>query len=196
VGAKRRAAIGMTEPSLATAIGLSKSWSGEEERRLPVASRASSRPRSAQLVRPEHLLRNTPPRLEDDVDRPAHLTPPGFTVTVGLALQKADGMRLTFYIRAREGIDSIGEGAHERFVIARERFLKKLQEKLAAARAGARPWRWDGPCGGVQTGIRLGTPEGITCRFLVSRTLGAPTTTYPYPAVEGVEACAQGSRTC
>ena len=62
-------------------------------------------------------------------------TPPGLTVTVELALQKVEGKRLTFYIRAHDGIDSIGEGTHERFVIVRERFVKKVQEKLAAARA-------------------------------------------------------------
>ncbi len=61
-------------------------------------------------------------------------TPPGLTVTVDLSLLKLEGRRLTFAVRAHDGVDAIAEGTHERFVIDRERFLRKLREKTAAVR--------------------------------------------------------------
>ncbi len=61
-------------------------------------------------------------------------TPPGMTVAVEVLLQKIEGRRLTFSVRAHDGIDPIGEGMHERFVIDPERFVRKVREKAAAAR--------------------------------------------------------------
>jgi fluoroacetyl-CoA thioesterase len=61
-------------------------------------------------------------------------TPPGLTVTVELTLERVEGRKLGFRVRAHDGIDPIGEGTHERFVIDRARFEKKLAEKVAAAR--------------------------------------------------------------
>ncbi len=61
-------------------------------------------------------------------------TPPGFTVTVEVALQKVEGRRLTFSVRAHDGVDAIGEGTHERFVIDRARFVARVEAKAAAAR--------------------------------------------------------------
>jgi fluoroacetyl-CoA thioesterase len=61
-------------------------------------------------------------------------TPPGLTVTVDVSLVSVEGRRLTFSVRAHDGIDAIGEGTHERFVIDHERFVKKVQEKVAAGR--------------------------------------------------------------
>lgn len=63
-------------------------------------------------------------------------TPPGFTVAVDLSLLKVEGRKLTFQLRAHDGVDAICEGTHERFVVDRERFGRKVQEKAAkAARA-------------------------------------------------------------
>lgn len=61
-------------------------------------------------------------------------TPPGLTVTVEVALLKVEGRRLTFSVRAHDGVDLVGEGTHERFVIDRARFVRKVEEKAAAAR--------------------------------------------------------------
>jgi fluoroacetyl-CoA thioesterase len=61
-------------------------------------------------------------------------TPPGLTVTVELTLEKVEGRKLSFKVQAHDGIDAIGEGTHQRFVIDRARFQKKLAEKVAAAR--------------------------------------------------------------
>jgi fluoroacetyl-CoA thioesterase len=65
-------------------------------------------------------------------------TPAGLTVTVELELTKVDGKRLTFAVRGHDGVDPIGEGTHERFVIVRDRFVRKLEEKRAAAGAAPR----------------------------------------------------------
>jgi fluoroacetyl-CoA thioesterase len=59
-------------------------------------------------------------------------TPPGFTVTVQVSLMRIEGRRLSFTVRAHDGVDVISEGTHERFVIDRERFTRKLAEKAAA----------------------------------------------------------------
>lgn len=61
-------------------------------------------------------------------------TPPGFTVTVDVRLVAVDGRRLAFEVKAHDGVDPIGEGRHERFVIDAARFVKKVGEK--AARGG------------------------------------------------------------
>ncbi len=58
-------------------------------------------------------------------------TPPGFTVTVDVKLVAVDGRRLTWEVKARDDLDPIGEGRHERFVIDRVRFLQKVTEKAA-----------------------------------------------------------------
>lgn len=59
-------------------------------------------------------------------------TPPGFTVAVEVTVQKVEGRRITFAVRAHDGVDEIGAGTHERFVIDRERFVRKVREKAAA----------------------------------------------------------------
>lgn len=60
-------------------------------------------------------------------------TPPGLTVTVEATLEKVEGRRLSFSIRAHDGIDSISSGTHERFVIDPVKFNEKLAAKVASA---------------------------------------------------------------
>lgn len=64
-------------------------------------------------------------------------TPPGLTVTVQVTLERVEGRKLAFSVSAHDGVDTISQGTHERFVIDPERFLRKVQEKAAAARAAA-----------------------------------------------------------
>ena len=59
-------------------------------------------------------------------------TPPGFTVTFDVSVVKVEGRRITFSVRGHDDIDGLCEGTHERFVIDRERFMRKVQEKAAA----------------------------------------------------------------
>ena len=59
-------------------------------------------------------------------------TPPGLTVTVKVTLERVEGRKLAFSITAHDGVDTISQGTHERFVIDTQRFLRKVQEKAAA----------------------------------------------------------------
>lgn len=56
-------------------------------------------------------------------------TPPGFTVTVDVKLERIDGRRLTFSLSAHDGVDLISEGTHERVVIDAARFNAKIAQK-------------------------------------------------------------------
>ncbi len=60
-------------------------------------------------------------------------TPPGLTVTVEVTLLEVQGRRLKFAVKAHDGVDPIGEGTHERFVIDRDRFVRKVEEKARTA---------------------------------------------------------------
>ena len=60
-------------------------------------------------------------------------TPPGFTVTVRLKLEKVDGRKLSFSLVAHDGLDEISQGTHERVVIDAARFNSKLAEKVGRA---------------------------------------------------------------
>jgi fluoroacetyl-CoA thioesterase len=65
-------------------------------------------------------------------------TPPGLTVTADAELTGVDGRRLTFAVKAHDGVDVISEGRHERFVVAWDRFNARVAEKAKSAPAGAR----------------------------------------------------------
>jgi fluoroacetyl-CoA thioesterase len=61
-------------------------------------------------------------------------TLPGMTVEVSARLERVEGRKLVFRVSARDDLDVITEGRHERHVIDKARF----DERLAAKRA-----RWD-----------------------------------------------------
>jgi fluoroacetyl-CoA thioesterase len=63
----------------------------------------------------------------------AAATPPGLTVTVDVRVEKVEGRKLAFAVSAHDGVDPIGEGTHERFVIDPQRFEARLARKLEAA---------------------------------------------------------------
>ena len=58
-------------------------------------------------------------------------TPPGLTVTVDAECVAVEGPRITFMVKAHDGIDSIGEGRHQRFVVAWENFNARLARKVS-----------------------------------------------------------------
>jgi fluoroacetyl-CoA thioesterase len=60
-------------------------------------------------------------------------TPPGLEVTATVELIAVDGRKLIFIVEARDGIDLISRGRHERFVINREKFDAKLVAKKSNA---------------------------------------------------------------
>jgi fluoroacetyl-CoA thioesterase len=59
-------------------------------------------------------------------------TPPGMTVKVDVEVADVQGRKVVFKISAHDGIDLIGEGHHERVVVAWDRFNAKVAEKVKA----------------------------------------------------------------
>lgn len=57
-------------------------------------------------------------------------TPSGFEVTATVRLLEVDGRRLRFAVEAHDGLDLIARGEHERVVVERERFDRRMVEKL------------------------------------------------------------------
>src|SRR5580704_10819962 len=58
-------------------------------------------------------------------------TPPGLTVTVDAECVAVDGPRITFAVKAHDGMDAIGEGRHQRVVVAWDKFNARLDDKRA-----------------------------------------------------------------
>ena len=59
-------------------------------------------------------------------------TPPGLEVTANVELIEVEGRKLVFNIEAHDGIDLISKGRHERFVINKEKFDTKINDKKNA----------------------------------------------------------------
>ena len=58
-------------------------------------------------------------------------TLPGQTVTVDAECTAATGQRITFHVKAHDGVDLIGEGRHERFVVIWDKFNARVAAKAA-----------------------------------------------------------------
>ena len=58
-------------------------------------------------------------------------TPEGLTVTATVRLAAVDGRKLDFDWTATDGIDEVGNGTHQRFVVDRARFEQRLATKKA-----------------------------------------------------------------
>ena len=56
-------------------------------------------------------------------------TPVGMTVNAIATLKEVDGRRLVFDVSASDEIELIGQGTHERFIVDRERFEKRVRDK-------------------------------------------------------------------
>ena len=56
-------------------------------------------------------------------------TPVGHQVTAEAEVTKVDGRRIEFKVIARDEMEEIGEGTHERMVVDRARLGKRLKEK-------------------------------------------------------------------
>lgn len=59
-------------------------------------------------------------------------TPPGMTVTVTAVVEAIEGRRISWRLEARDEVDLISAGRHQRMVVAWDRFAKKLDEKRDA----------------------------------------------------------------
>jgi fluoroacetyl-CoA thioesterase len=56
-------------------------------------------------------------------------TPPGFAVTVDVECTEVVGKKISFKVKAHDGVDQIGAGRHERFVVAWDRFNTNVTAK-------------------------------------------------------------------
>lgn len=56
-------------------------------------------------------------------------TPEGLTVTAAAKLVEVDGHRLVFDVTAVDDIGVVGQGKHERFIVKKEKFMKKTLAK-------------------------------------------------------------------
>ena len=63
----------------------------------------------------------------------AAATPIGMTVTVDAECIAVEGRKVTFKLRAHDGVDMIGEGTHQRAVVVWDKFNARVAEKAAAA---------------------------------------------------------------
>ena len=57
-------------------------------------------------------------------------TPIGLTVRAEAVVTNIDGRKITFDVKAFDGIDEIGSGTHERFIVNKEKFQTKAANKL------------------------------------------------------------------
>src|SRR5208337_27801 len=64
-------------------------------------------------------------------------TPPGLTITVRGKLEKVEGRKLTIFLEADDGVDTISQGHHVRFVIDALKFTAKMKAKAERKRAYA-----------------------------------------------------------
>ena len=60
-------------------------------------------------------------------------TLPGQTITVDVEVTAVEGRRISFNVRAHDGIDQIAEGTHQRMVVPWDRFKAKVNAKAVAA---------------------------------------------------------------
>ena len=61
-------------------------------------------------------------------------TPPGMTVTVDAECVEVVDQRVAFSVKAHDGMDLIGEGRHERFVVAWDKFNARVAAKATKVR--------------------------------------------------------------
>jgi len=57
-------------------------------------------------------------------------TPVGMSVSATATVIEVDGRKISFKVEAYDEVGLIGEGTHERFVVAEERFVVKTYSKL------------------------------------------------------------------
>ncbi|WP_319633501.1 thioesterase family protein [Pelagibius marinus] len=84
----------------------------------------------AALAAIEHLLPEGKQSLGTHLDV-THIaaTPVGMTVKAEAKLIEVDGRKLLFAVEARDEMDLIGEGKHERVVVTGASFQKRVDEK-------------------------------------------------------------------
>jgi fluoroacetyl-CoA thioesterase len=64
-------------------------------------------------------------------------TPPGLTVTVDAECIAVEGRRVSFRVGGHDGVDFIGQGRHQRMIVAWDDFASRVASKAKAAGAAA-----------------------------------------------------------
>lgn len=59
-------------------------------------------------------------------------TPLGMTVTARAELVAVEGRRLTFRVEAFDGVEKVGEGTHQRYIVDVARFQDRIEKKREA----------------------------------------------------------------
>jgi fluoroacetyl-CoA thioesterase len=57
-------------------------------------------------------------------------TPVGLNVTASSRLTELDGRRLVFEVEARDEVEVVATGVHERFIIKKDSFMKRAANKV------------------------------------------------------------------
>ena len=63
-------------------------------------------------------------------------TPIGFEVEANAELIEVDGRRLTFRVWVHDGVETVGEGTHQRVIINVEKFSERVAQKVGKATPG------------------------------------------------------------
>lgn len=61
-------------------------------------------------------------------------TVPGQVVTVDAECSEVNGRRVSFRVKAHDGMELIGEGRHERMVVPWDKFIRRVNQKAKVAR--------------------------------------------------------------
>ena len=62
-------------------------------------------------------------------------TLPGSTVEIAVTVTAVDGRKVAFAVAAKDELDAIGSGTHERFVVDKNKTFERLKAKAAKLRA-------------------------------------------------------------
>jgi len=94
--------------------------------------------RTARIFMDEHLQEDqTSVGVHVDVSHLA-ATPVGMKVYVTCEVLEVNGRRVDFRVEIHDEVEKVSEGRHQRYVIDKERFLKRLEAKLSRAEADVR----------------------------------------------------------
>ncbi len=90
---------------------------------------------AAALAAVEHLLPAGHQSLGIHLDV-SHVaaTPVGLRVTATAEVLRVEGRTITFRVEARDDVETIGEGTHQRVVVSVARFDERVQRKLRGER--------------------------------------------------------------
>jgi fluoroacetyl-CoA thioesterase len=63
-------------------------------------------------------------------------TPTGFEVKATAELMDVDGRRLDFRVELHDGVELVGSGTHQRFIVELDRFGQRVAQKAASNASG------------------------------------------------------------